>query len=59
MNNIQCYSYGIKAISNLKKNKIPITADAFYYELHHLWDIYGEKTIEEIVKREEIENRLV
>ena len=58
MNNLQCYSYGIKAISNLTKRKNPITADSFYYELYHLWDIYGEKTIEEIVRKEEIEDRL-
>ncbi len=58
MNNLQCYSYGIKAISNLSKNNIPITADTFYSELYHLWDIYGEKAIEEIVRKEEYEHKL-
>lgn len=58
MTNLQCYSYGIKAISNLKKNNISITPDTFYYELYHLWDIYGENTIEEIVRTEEIEESL-
>ncbi len=58
MNNLQCYSYGIKAISNLSKNNIPINEDTFYFELHHLWDIYGEKAIEEIVRREELLGKL-
>lgn len=58
MTNLQCYSYGIKAISNLKKNNMPITPDTFYFELYRLWDLYGEKAIEEIVRREEMEEIL-
>ncbi len=58
MNNFQCYSYGVKAISNLSKNNVKITADTFYHELYFLWDIYSEKAIEELVRKEEFDGTL-
>ncbi len=58
MNNLQCYSYGIKAISNLIKGNVPITADTFYHEIYFLWDIYTEEMIEKIVRKEELEGTL-
>ena len=51
MTNLQCYSYGIMAIKNLRENKKRITPDSFYYELYDLWDFYTEKEIEEMVKK--------
>ena len=48
MTNHQCYCYGIIAIHNIKKEKIPITSDIFYDELYYLWDIYSEDAIEKL-----------
>lgn len=53
MTNYQCYCYAVKAISNILGINGKLTPDTFYAELYHLWDIYGEKTIEDIVKKEE------
>lgn len=47
MTNYQCYCYGIVAIHNILNEKMAITSDVFYGELHYLWDIYSE---DEIVK---------
>ena len=59
MTNNQCYSYGIMAIKNLKENNIKINSDNFYFELYHLWDIYSETQIEQIVKMLEINDVLL
>ena len=58
MTNNQCYSYGIMAIRNLQKNNVKITADSFFFEIYHLWDIYSESQIEEMVKMQEINESL-
>ena len=59
MTNNQCYSYSIMSIKNLKENNIKITSDNFYFELYHLWDIYSETQIEQIVKLLEINDALL
>ncbi len=53
MTNNQCYCYSVKAISNIIKAKGILRPDTFYIELQSLWDVYGEKAIEEVVRREE------
>lgn len=55
MTNHQCYCYGIIAIHNIIKEKIPITSDIFYDELYYLWDIYSEEAIE-ILYEEMVKN---
>ena len=47
------------AIKNLKENNLKITPDSFYFELYHLWDIYSENQIEQIVKLLEINEVLL
>ena len=59
MTNNQCYSYGIMAIKNFKKNNLKITPDNFYFELYYLWDIYTENQIEQEVKMLEINEALL
>lgn len=46
MTNHQCYCYGIIAIENIMKDKLPLTSDIFFDELYYLWDIYSEEEIE-------------
>lgn len=58
MTNYQCYSYGVKAISNILKNGVELTPDIFYCELYHLWDIYSEDAIERLVRISEMNNEL-
>ena len=45
MTNHQCYCYGIIAIHNILKDKLPITSDIFFDELYYLWDVYSEDAI--------------
>ncbi len=59
MTNLQCYSYGIKAIANLKTMKVEITPDSFFHELYYLWDIYSEEAIQELVQTEEVNGKLM
>ena len=58
MTNNQCYSYSVKAISNILNSNVKLTADTFYNELYYLWDSYSEEQIEDIVRKEEIEHNL-
>lgn len=48
MTNHQCYCYGIVAICNILNEKVPLTSDTFYGELHSLWDLYSEEAIEDL-----------
>ena len=48
MTNHQCFCYGIIAIHNILEEKLPITGDLFYDELHYLWDLYSEEAIEQL-----------
>lgn len=48
MTNYQCFCYGIVAINNILKEKIPITRNSFFHELYYLWDIYSEEAIEKL-----------
>lgn len=50
MNNFQCFCYASKAIDNILKSNIALDVDSFYTELYYLWDIYDEKSIENVVK---------
>lgn len=50
MNNFQCFCYSAKAIDNILESNIALDADSFYAELFYLWDIYDEKTIEDVVR---------
>lgn len=60
MTNFQCYCYSAKAISNILKetDKVKLTSDVFYGELHYLWDVYSEDAIEELVRKEEENSKL-
>lgn len=58
MTNLQCYSYGAKAIDNLLKNDVKLTHTSFWEELYYLWDIYSEEHIEEFIKKEEFKGNL-
>ena len=58
MTNYQCYSYGVKALSNIINNGLELTPDTFWSELYYLWDVYSEDAIEKIVKKAEFYNDL-
>ena len=47
MTNHQCYCYGIMALNNIIKAKMPLTSETFYNELFYLWDVYTEYDIQE------------
>ncbi len=51
MTNYQCYCYGMVAIWNILKEKMEVTSDTFYGELHYLWDMYGEEDIVKLYEK--------
>jgi hypothetical protein len=59
MTNHQCFCYGIIAIHNIIKEKIPITSDIFYDELYYLWDIYSEEAIEQLYEEMKKNGKLI
>ena len=58
MTNNQCYSYSVKALSNIFKSDFALTPSSFHHELYNVLNIYSEDEIERLVRRLEADYEL-